>query len=134
MNGAIQGGGNPFRIGQAVTMGHIETTIGYDVSLEGRVIASGLSEAEARFMAAKQGPAFRDAARTDAGNTVGIHLAIVKETDGTFAVVRPESPQEFKERAKGIVANPNPALLDGLYVEVFTSRHGIPAANVQFVD
>jgi hypothetical protein len=115
-------------------MGHIETSIGYDVPIEGRVIASGLTEAEARFTAEKQGPAFRDAARTSWGASVAVHLAIVKDADGTFSVVRPESPQEFKERAKGIVANPSPAILDGLYVEVFTSKHGIPATNVQFVD
>jgi hypothetical protein len=136
MNGAIQGGGNPFRIGQSVSMGHIETSIGYDVPIVGRVIQSGLTQAEARYVAEKEGPRFRDAARTSAGNSVGIHLAIVKETDGTYSVVRPESPTEFKERAKAFVTNPQhgQAVLDGLYVEVYTSQHAIPATGIEFAD
>jgi hypothetical protein len=135
VNGAIQGGGDPFRVGQQVAMGHIQTSIGYDVPIVGRVIRSGLGAAEARFEAEKAGPAFRDAARTSSGSSVGVSLAIVKDPDGTYSVVRPESPAEFKERAKGIITDPNhgQAVLDGLYVEVYTSRGAIPASNVEFV-
>jgi hypothetical protein len=116
-------------------MGRIETTIGYDVPIMGKVIQSGLTESEARFVASEEGSYYRDAARTSSGSSVAISLAIVKEADGTFSVVRPETPAEFRERAKTFVTDPRhgQAVLDGLYIEVYTSRGAIPASGVEFV-
>ncbi|MBC7543595.1 MAG: hypothetical protein H7338_12780 [Candidatus Sericytochromatia bacterium] len=89
-----------------------------------------MTEKDARQLATTDGVALKHATHID------VHAAVRKDADGTGSVNRPESPLAFSERAKGFgdSSQHGRAVVDGLHVEVYTSRQAEAASRISAVE